>query len=216
MAELPYMNAYGLIERILGKVKEASTPEKFTQDFLATRLGFPGGSARAAIPLLKRIGLISTDGTPTELYRQFRGGSARTSMAAALRKAFGPLFERNEYAHSVDSQRLRSLIVEATGLEADSSTARAIAGTFEAFKPFADFEAADDVPQVVPTSPQTTQRSEQPSPPPQVPAPLSYAAHSPAVGLGISYTINLNLPETADVAVFNAIFKALQENLLRR
>jgi hypothetical protein len=32
--------------------------------------------------------------------------------------------------------------------------------------------------------------------------------------IGFSYTINLNLPETTDVEVFNAIFKALRENLL--
>lgn len=32
--------------------------------------------------------------------------------------------------------------------------------------------------------------------------------------LGLSYTINLNLPATTDIEVFNAIFKALKENLL--
>jgi hypothetical protein len=31
---------------------------------------------------------------------------------------------------------------------------------------------------------------------------------------GISYTINLNLPATTDVEVFNAIFKSLKENIL--
>lgn len=31
---------------------------------------------------------------------------------------------------------------------------------------------------------------------------------------GISYTINLNLPATTDIEVFNAIFKSLKENLL--
>jgi hypothetical protein len=35
------------------------------------------------------------------------------------------------------------------------------------------------------------------------------------VGLNLSYTINLNLPPTSDIAVFNAIFKSLKENLLR-
>jgi len=34
--------------------------------------------------------------------------------------------------------------------------------------------------------------------------------------LGLSYTINLVLPKTDDVAVFNAIFKALRDNLLRK
>jgi hypothetical protein len=35
------------------------------------------------------------------------------------------------------------------------------------------------------------------------------------VGLNLKYTINLNLPATSDIAVFNAIFKSLKENLLK-
>ena len=33
--------------------------------------------------------------------------------------------------------------------------------------------------------------------------------------LGISYTINLNLPATTEIDVFNAIFRSLRDNLLR-
>ena len=40
----PFMNAYGLIPKILSKIKEAKTPGHFTQDFLANTLGFDGGS----------------------------------------------------------------------------------------------------------------------------------------------------------------------------
>jgi hypothetical protein len=35
------------------------------------------------------------------------------------------------------------------------------------------------------------------------------------LGMNLSYTINLNLPATTDVAVFNAIFKSPKENLLK-
>ncbi len=34
-------------------------------------------------------------------------------------------------------------------------------------------------------------------------------------GLNLSYTINLHLPATSEVAVFNAIFKSLREHLLK-
>ena len=47
--------------------------------------------------------------------------------------------------------------------------------------------------------------------PPGLPAPHSNNGH---VGLNLSYTINLNLPATADQAVFNAIFRSLKEHLL--
>jgi hypothetical protein len=35
------------------------------------------------------------------------------------------------------------------------------------------------------------------------------------LGLNLGYTINLNLPATSDPAVFNAIFRALKEHLLK-
>jgi hypothetical protein len=47
-----------------------------------------------------------------------------------------------------------------------------------------------------------------PAPASEIPPP------SPAVGLNLSYTINLNLPATSDQAVFNAIFKSLKEHLI--
>ena len=71
-AALPYMVASGLVTKILHKIIEARRPERFTQDFLETKLGFSGGSAMAMIPLLKRIGFLNSDGTPTALYDQFR------------------------------------------------------------------------------------------------------------------------------------------------
>jgi len=68
----PFMNAVGVISKILNKIKAAQTPERFTQDFLATALSFPGGSAKAFIPLAKRIGLLGPDGVPTDFYKSFR------------------------------------------------------------------------------------------------------------------------------------------------
>lgn len=50
--------------------------------------------------------------------------------------------------------------------------------------------------------------------PPALPAALPPNANVQSVGLRLRYTINLNLPATTDVAVFNAIFKSLKEHLL--
>ena len=51
MAErIPYVQAYGNITKALGKIREAQTPARFTQDFLETKLAMRGGSARPVIP----------------------------------------------------------------------------------------------------------------------------------------------------------------------
>ena len=69
--QLPYMLAMGLIPKILEKIQYARRPERFTQDFLETKLGHSGGSARAIIPLLKRMGFLGSDGVPSHFTISF-------------------------------------------------------------------------------------------------------------------------------------------------
>lgn len=211
-SKLPYLASPGLIPKILGKIQEARRPDRFTQDFLETKLGFGSGSARAIIPLLKRMGFLSPDGTPARLYDQFRNVDTQGgAMSEAIRDAFSELFERNEYAHDLPKDKLTGLITEITGASRDDSTTKFIVSTFLALKEFADFDAQPA--QERSEAPRQMERSapavtdEQPRRPP---------IQSDDVNFAVSYTINLNLPETTNPDVFNAIFRALKEHLLAR
>src|SRR5205085_11459527 len=114
--EIPYMIAAGSIGKILEKIKEASTPETFSQDFLKTKLGFKGGNYLAFIPWAKKAGLVSSDGTPTNLYKQFRNPTTSAkSLGIALRQAYSELFSRNEYCYELDKKAFKGLVMEATG-----------------------------------------------------------------------------------------------------
>lgn len=105
----------------------------------------------------------------------------------------------NEYAHELDDGGLRGLIVQVTGQKRDHSTTNAIVGSSKALKEFADFDA-------VPASPDGQHPtglnvSDEVAPPPR---------GRSVQGIQLGYTINLNLPATSDVAVFNAIFTSLK------
>jgi hypothetical protein len=205
------MNAYGNVTKILNKIKEAKTPDRFSQDYLETVLGFSGGSARPFVSLAKRIGFLNSDGTPTDIYRRFRNpAEAEQAMAEAIRIGYPELYKRNEYAHLLDKPKLEGLVMETTGLDKGATTLKAIVATFDALKTFANFELdskhesgnpgdgtelAKESETLKPRKRTTEDRVETPK-------------------LAFSYTIQLNLPDTADVAVFNAIFRALKENLL--
>jgi len=206
----PLMNAYGLVPKILEKIKEAKTPARFTQDFLGTNLGFPGGSAKPFIPLAKRLGLLSSDGTPTELYQQFRNPDhTKGAMARALRSGYSQLFDRNEYANKLDKKGLEGLVVQATGLDKGSTTLRAIVNTFDALKAFADFDAAGDAGVRDGGRDESVDQEAESQPDLQDDG-------AGAVRMNLAYTINLNLPKSDDIAVFSAIFRALREQLLRK
>jgi hypothetical protein len=204
----PFLNATGLVTKILDKIIEASQPERFTQDFLATKLGYSSGSARPIIPLLKKLGFIASDGAPTQLYAQFRNPENRgAAMAQALRTAFKEIYDRNEYAHDLPREKFKNLVVEITGLEPDNQIVSAIVGTFQNLKPYANF----DQPAPTGNGKVTVLEKSEPTATPATPPPAAQNSS----GLNLSYTINLNLPETTDVEVFNAIFRSLKDNLLK-
>jgi hypothetical protein len=71
-------------------------PERFTQDYLETMLGFRGGNYRAIIPLLKRMEFLNGDGSPTALYDQYRNDDSRAkALATGVKKAYAEIFDRN-------------------------------------------------------------------------------------------------------------------------
>jgi hypothetical protein len=198
----PFMNAYGKLTKILEKAKNAKTPDRFTYDYLAETLGFKSSSDRAFIPLAKRIGLLASDGSPTDLYRRFRNASqSRAAMAEAIRKGYHGLYERNECAHELPRRELEGLLVEKTGLQKGHVTLNSIRGTFEALKSGADFGPAAKVDEA-----EKADQGER--------RPDERARGAEELPLGLTYAINLVLPKTDDVAVFNAIFKSLREHLL--
>src|SRR5574337_98831 len=205
MAALPYVTAHGNIERALKGIKAAATPPNVNQDFVKTILKIPGGSGNQMTSYLRKIGFAATDGTPTEIYKKFRNPATEGQAAdEALKTGYKPLYVRNEYMHELDDTKLRGLVVEETGEAQDSNVVTMIVACIKAIKKYAK-----------PTPPHTEEKPGKALVPSQAKeeTPPPRADKLPrTLGMNLSYTINLNLPATADVAVFNAIFKSLKEN----
>lgn len=210
MAEsLPYLASPGSITKCLERISNAATPEKVTGDFINTKLSIKGGSGRALVPFLKKIGFVNSDGTPSDLYKRHRNPSeSGVAVAKAVRIGYRPLYEVNEYSHELNDAELKGLIVQVTGQDPKSSVVQQTLYTFNNLKKFADFDT-----EAVEVSPRETEKL-------QVPVQIHGSGYQKAeegsrqLGMNLSYTINLNLPATSDIAVFNAIFKSLRENLL--
>lgn len=214
-SKLPYMVSPGLIPKIFEKIQLARRPERFTQDFLETKLGHSGGSARPSIPLLKKMGFLASDGSPTLLYDQFRNVDTQgIAIAQGMKAAFSELFERNEYVYELTRDKLTSLVVETTGAAKSDRTTKAIVGTFASLNEIADFEAEPTEQAPRQEAEQQTQRSNAPLLT-EVGARVARAEAENNVDFKVSYTINLNLPETTNPDVFNAIFRSLREHLLK-
>lgn len=208
MAVLPYVTATGNVERALTGIKTAATPAKVTQDFVKTILKIPGGSGTQVTSLLRKIGFVNSDGTPSDIYKRFRNDTSSGQAAAdALRYGYAPLFKRNEFWPALDDSKLRGLIIEETGQSKESSVVTMTLNTIKGIKKFAKSDGAEH-PKIA--------KEEVVEPTASVPVPhVPKFQTGQSLGLNLGYTINLNLPATSDIAVFNAIFKSLKENLLK-
>jgi hypothetical protein len=209
MAEYPpYVNAYNGIPKLFEKIKAAAVPPKFTVDFMGSMLDLKSSSYRAMIPLLKRLGFIDPANAPTQAYKDYREDSlSETIMAERLKDAYKPLFQANEYAWRLEKKDLISKLRSLTGAAEDDANIPYVASTFLELSKLANWtgsapKAKRDEPRESGDSAGTiSQRKER---------------EELEGGLRLSYTINLNLPATTEIEVFNAIFKSLRENLLRQ
>ena len=205
---LPYSIYPNAFKKALDGIIAAERPDKFSNDFLSTVLKISGGTARPIGPLLKKMQFITSEGTPTDLYSKFKTELGRGQAALdGLRNAYSELFRRNEFVHRAESNAVKDLIVEITGLNKSDNIVRLISQTFEVLRAYADKAGS-------PSGDSTTigLRELQDDPPG---ADDSGSSGRLTRGLGLSYHINVVLPETENIAVFNAIFRSLRDNLLR-
>jgi hypothetical protein len=198
----PYVNGYGGIPKLFAAIREAAVPPKFTQDFLNDVLNLKSSSYRAMIPLMKKLGFIDPANVPTQAYRDVRDpAQAGRVMAERLREAYKTLFNANEYIYKLDKPTLIAKLRSILGAGEDDANIQYVAGTFTELAKMAVWNGA---------------ANPKPNPPPDGPQDGSVGGAVKELGkIGLSYTINLNLPATTEIEVFNAIFKSLRENLLR-
>ncbi|MET2830789.1 DUF5343 domain-containing protein [Mesorhizobium shangrilense] len=202
---MPYTTSVGVLKRALQKIPVSERPPKFNKDFLNTVFEITGGSSIPVIPILKRVGFLTSDGTPTNYYSEFQTSGGKASAALhALKTGFAEIFKRNQYAHKADRDKIVDTIVSITGLTRTDRIVGYIYGTFSAFQEYA--QGAEEVKPVPTTGANGSDTA----------TPTQDRSGSPLLSLnGISYHINLVLPATTNIEIYNTIFRSIRENLIK-
>lgn len=212
MANLPYVTGVGTLKNMLAKIKKAAVPNLFSQEFVEKTLLMKGGTARSTMPFVKKMGLIAEDGSPTELYKQYRNDSrSKAVIATCMRSLYQPLFSINENVYQVSDEELKGFIVEVSG---NPKTAQVTKMTFSTFKTLKEMAEFSDIAELESLGPEP-ELAETPHAAPQQQINVGPQDVKQGESLNLSYTINLNLPPTSDIEVFNAIFGALKKHLLK-
>jgi hypothetical protein len=204
--DVPYMTSVKNLTSILDKIQNAAAPDAFGLDFLKD-LGFTSSNDRGVIKLLKYIGLLDAAGKPQASYREFMDRTkAKTVLAARLRDAYDDLFISDKDAHTRGAEKLKGWFKTKTGV--GDAVAKKIATTFKALASYADFSTIPPAKQVI--TPLVAPDDKGPGPKPQEPRPpLSFET-----GFGLTYRIEIHLPDTTNVDTYRSIFRALREELL--
>lgn len=194
-----YIQVLGQVPEFFKKIQEGTAPDKFRLQTLKD-IGFGSSAARAFIPLLKAIGFLTDDGTPTARYHAYRSNSEAPSiMAQALRDAYGDLFVIADPPTEKDKELIEGKFKSAHNVS--DRVADLMSKTFLALAKLANFQRKP----TLEASPKET------APEPQLP-PSAVLPQRTATSL--HYNIQIHLPPTKDIEVYNAIFRSLKEHLL--
>jgi hypothetical protein len=199
-----YLTGTKNLQEILAAVQKASVPSKFTYDFLK-KLGYPSSTDRPLIPLFKAMRFLDASSTPLDRYKRFRDGTqARAVMAEGMREAYADVFGVDQQAQNLSPEDLKGIFMRLSGKS--DSVAEKMALTFKSLAGYADFSAPPAVnggppPAIVdePEVPETHDEVER--------------VDRKVPMLQLRHDIHIHLPISTDVTVYDAIFRAVRQNL---
>jgi len=199
MTDYPYMMSNNKISPIIEKIQQAARPAKFTQEFLRS-LGFTSTNDRAFIPLFKKLGFLADDGTPTALYDQLKDSTTTKGiLAVQIKELYSELYTINTEIHNAPDAEIKGAISRVTGK--DSDAVGRMYNTFKTLCSLADFSQTTT----------STSEKEEVDNHSSTPVESMIPTFKPNE---FHYNIQIHLPATNDISVYNAIFKSLKDNLL--
>ena len=202
-----YLASVKNLPAIMAKIVEGTAPTKFTVAHLKG-IGFKSSNDQGMLPLLKDLSFLSDDGTPLKRYHDYRDASrSRSVMAEALRETYQELFHINERPGPADRSVVSGKFKSSHNVS--DAVAKKLTTTFFALLKLADLDASTDVPpeKGSETAVEEHTASEDSS-------QTQTAKRPGAAPIALRYNVEIHLPASKDIEVYNAIFKSLKEHLL--
>lgn len=200
-----YMTSVKNLPAIFNKIIEGTAPDKFTVAHLKS-IGFKSSNDQGVIPLLKDLGFLSPDGSPTQRYHAYRDRSnSKIVLGEALHEAYGDLFHINERPTEADRTAMEGKFKSVHNTT--DRVSKEQGKTFYALLDLADIDLKHKTKTVLRKEEEKKETKEKSIENKEEKAPQFNFG-------GLRYNIEIHLPATKDPEVYNAIFKSLKEHLL--
>lgn len=206
MVKYAYVTTIGKLKDFLQKIRTTGTPPKCTAKWLSMT-GFTSSNDRLFLPVLKELGLIQQDGTPSDLWKQYRGPNHREVLANCIKQAYTSLFNTYPDACKQDRATLTSFFNAETGKS--MKTVTCIVSTFLGLCELADFGSV--VLANMEGNPSDNSKT----------TVIDSEEHNMVSTLtkgipAINININLALPESKDAEVYEKLFSSLSKHILSK
>lgn len=202
-----YSVAIGRIPDLFEKIRDGQAPDQLSQQLLKD-WGFSSSNDRAFIPVLKELGFLSPDGKPTTRYHDYRDHSrSKSVMAEALREAYGDIFLIKEHPTDSDKTAIQGKFKSFHNVS-DNVASLMMKNFYELLK-LSDLKATPKKKKKEEIKTEDKTKDEEGNG-----SNVDTNNLPPIHGAGLHYNIQIHLPATKDVEVYNAIFKSLREHLI--
>ena len=202
-----YLTSTKNLESIINSVINAKAPERFTNKFLED-LGYKSSNDRLIIGMFKALGLLDDNGQPLQRYYEFLDQTQTGRIIAiGIEEAYEDLFNLRKDAQNLTNDEVKNKLKTITQGQKSDKILGLMAMTFRAFCDLADWDAdAAEEPSKIKTPPATLQDNNI----------ETTQAKTVATGteMNLHYNIQIHLPETTNMAVYDAIFQSLKKHLM--
>lgn len=222
MSQLPeqYLLTTRNLEDFLNSLINAQPPKKVTQKFLET-LEFKSTNDRLFIGVLKALNFIDSEGVPQSLYYEFIDQTqSKKVLADAIRDSYSDLFAVNKTAETLTEAEVKNKFKTLLQGSKSDKVVGLMAKTFRALCDYADFSKTETTNDSLVVKEDNNQYENEAGDEAQARTHSSHNTENrivrelKAIQTEMHYNIQIHLPETRDLAVYEAIFKALKEHLL--
>lgn len=208
---LSYLNTTKNVENIFNTMLSAKPPERFTSKFLSD-LGFTSSNDRLFIGMLKALGFLDENSAPTQRYFDFLDQSrSKRIVAEGIKEAYEDIFNLKIDAQNMTAEELRNKLKTLTQGQKGDKVISCMVTTFRALCDYADWSTAN-VPKKKTDTPikDTSHFIANPN----IDLHPEISKESSFRTTELHYNIQVHLPETRDMAVYDAIFQSLKKHLI--
>lgn len=203
------------LEAFLNSIINAQPPKKFTLKFLE-QLEFKSTNDRLLIGILKALNFVDSESVPQQRYYEFIDQTqSKKVLAEAIKVAYSDLFAVNLKANELTENETKNKLKTLVQGEKSDNVLIWMAKTFRALCDYADFSNTEERNEVL-----LINKNNGNEPKYEEPFKQQFELSSKEmielkkITTEMHYNIQIHLPETRDMVVYDAIFRSLKEHLL--